>query len=87
MDTHDSDASLPVTHYFATLDADFHASPPNRGTVLLDADGRWPPAALAIDTTLLSNGVHKLLLRTDCRDNVQGSTNSGVMVLPFVVQN
>lgn len=87
MDTHSSDASLPVTHYVALVDPDFHAVPPNPGTVLLDADGRLPASPLTIDTATLANGTHKLHLRADCRDDALGSTNSGVTVIPFVVAN
>jgi len=87
MDTHSSDASLPVTSYFATLDADFHADPPNPGTVLLDSAGTWPSAPLTIDTITLANGLHRLLLRSDCRDDTQSSTNRGVLIVPFVVAN
>jgi hypothetical protein len=85
--THSSDASLPVTHSFVSLDPDFHAVPPVAGTILHDADGGYGPAATAIDTTTLSNGVHKLYQRADCRDDPLGSTNSGVLVIPFTVRN
>jgi hypothetical protein len=89
--THPND-SLPVTHSFISIDPDFHASPPNRGTVLWDAAGPYGPepfgaAPIAIDTRTLANGVHKLHLRTSCRDNKLGSTNSGVTVVPFTVAN
>jgi len=87
MDTHSSDASLPVTHYSARVDADFHADPPQPGLVLADADGRWPAALLSVDTTVLGNGPHRLALRSDCHDATNGGTNSGVLTLPFIVQN
>ncbi|MFF2344771.1 hypothetical protein [Pseudarthrobacter sp. NPDC058119] len=84
--------SLPVTHSFISLDPDFHADPPNPGIVLWDSaapyGGRsFGSAPLAIDTRTLANGVHKLHLRSSCRDNKLGSTNSGVTVVPFVVAN
>lgn len=85
--THDSDASLPVTHSFITLDPNFHASPPVLGTILHDADGGYGPLPSPIDTTTLTNGVHKLYQKVDCRDDTLGSTNSGVLVIPFVVAN
>src|SRR6266540_232950 len=81
--THDTDASLPVTHSFFTIDPDFHAVPPVVGTVLHDADGGYGPSASPIDTTMLTNGVHKLYQKVDCRDDTLGSTNSGVLVVPF----
>jgi hypothetical protein len=87
MDTHSSDASLPVTHYTATIDPDGHVTPPVPGMVIVDADGRWPAAPITVDTTLLANGVHKLLLRSGCRDDTLGSTNWGVLVVAFVVAN
>jgi hypothetical protein len=85
-------ASLPATHSFISIDPDFHAVPPNRGTVLWDSAGPYGPepfgsAPISIDTRTLANGVHKLHLRTSCRDNKLGSTNSGVTVIPFTVAN
>jgi hypothetical protein len=85
--THSTDASLPVTHSFITLDPDFHADPPVVGTVLHDADGEFGPASVPIDTTTLTNGTHRLYQKADCRDDSLGSTNSGVLVVPFVVAN
>ncbi|MBT2565278.1 hypothetical protein J7I84_01990 [Arthrobacter sp. ISL-85] len=86
------DASLPATHSFISIDADFHAVPPNPGRVLWDAAGPYGSAPfgsapISIDTRTLANGVHKLHLRTSCRDNKLGSTNSGVTVVPFIVAN
>lgn len=85
-------ASLPATHSFISIDPDFHAMPANRGTVLWDSAGPYGPepfgsAPISIDTRTLANGVHKLHLRTSCRDNKLGSTNSGVTVIPFTVAN
>lgn len=85
--THSSDASLPVTHSFQSIDPDFHAIPPNPGTVLRDAAGPFGPTGVAIDTTTLTNGTHKLYLKADCRDDSLLSTNSGVLVVSFVVAN
>lgn len=86
------DGSLPATRSFIAIDPDFHASPARPGTVLRDAAGPYGPepfgaAPLSIDTRTLANGVHKLHLRTSCRDNTLGSTNSGVTVIPFTVAN
>jgi hypothetical protein len=85
LDTHSSDASLPVTSHLATLDPDFHADPPVPGTVLAAGSGGLPPTALQVDTAGLVPGVHRLHLRANCRDDAQGSTNSGVLVVPFEV--
>ena len=84
--------SLPATHSFISVDPDFHAVPANPGQVLWDSAGAFGPepfgaAPIAIDTRALANGVHKLHLRTSCRDNKLGSTNSGVTVIPFTVSN
>lgn len=89
--THPND-SLPATHSFISIDPDFHAMPANRGTVLWDAAGPYGTepfgaAPISIDTRTLSNGVHKLHLRTSCRDDTLHSTNSGVTVIPFTVVN
>lgn len=85
--THSSDASLPVTHSFVTLDPDFHAIPEIRGTVLHDAAAPMSAKTFNINTTTLTNGIHRLHQRADCRDNTLRSVNSGVLVVPFVVQN
>jgi hypothetical protein len=41
---------------------------------------------VSIDTTALSNGYHRLFLKSDAAAST-GSTNSGVLVLYFNVQN
>lgn len=84
--------SLPATRSFIAIDPDFHAVPPNPGIVIWNAAGPYGPepfgaAPIAIDTRTLPNGVHKLHLRTSCRDNTLRSTNSGVTVIPFTVAN
>lgn len=73
----------PVSHHVAAIDADLHAG--NPGTILRDADGAWE-GELAIDTTQLSDGLHRLMLRAEC-ENAAGSTNAGVLVVPFEVNN
>ncbi len=80
------DGDLPVTHHSVRIDPDFHASPPVPGTILRDGSGQFLEAPVAIDTTTLSNGTHTLHLRADC-DDPRGSTNSGVLVVKFKVQN
>jgi hypothetical protein len=50
-----------VTSYLFTIDPDVHMQPANRGTVL--RQGRGPfEGRLRIDTTKLSNGLHKLVM-------------------------
>jgi hypothetical protein len=90
--TSHGDGSRPATHSFIAIDPDFHAVPSNPGIVLWDAAGPFGPepsgaAPYSIDTRGLANGVHKLHLRTSCRDDKLGSTNSGVTVIPFMVAN
>lgn len=86
-DTHSSDASLPVTHHFVSIDPNFHAEPPIQGTVLEDADGVMINKTFTIDTTTLTNGTHRLYQKADCKDTTLGSVNSGVLSVPFVVSN
>ncbi|MGN7147475.1 hypothetical protein ACTHQ6_00590 [Arthrobacter sp. SAFR-179] len=86
------DGSRPATHSFISIDPDFHAVPANPGIVLWDSAGAYGPdpsgaGPVSIDTRTLANGVHKLHLRTSCRDDKLGSTNSGVTVVPFIVAN
>ncbi len=84
----DHDDSRPVTHHFVTLDPDFHADPVIPGTVLSDAPGPLPVQAVAIDTTTLANGVHRLYQRASCQaTDLGGGTNEGVVVFPFIVNN
>ncbi len=90
--THSGSDSRPASHSFVAIDPDFHAVPPSPGAVLWNAAGPYGSepsgaAPISIDTRALSNGVHKLHLRTSCRDDRQESTNSGVTVVPFTVAN
>jgi hypothetical protein len=86
-DTHSSDASLPVTHHFVTWDPNFHAEPPAVGNVVEDLDGVMPNKTFVFDTTTMSNGLHRLYQKADCRDNQLGSVNSGVLVVPVEISN
>lgn len=74
---------IPVTHHVVLLDANFHANIP--GTVLKEGLGAWS-GTITLDTRALANGPHRLILRSDA-DAPAGSTNSGVLVIPFIVQN
>lgn len=69
---------------FAYIDPALHASPPSKGTVVLD-DGAPGVRTLSIDTTHLANGLHHLLLGSS--GVLSTGTNTGVLVIPFLVQN
>jgi hypothetical protein len=71
------------TWHTVRIDANSHLGLP--GTILADGPGPLPATTFAIDTTKLSNGVHRLVQRVDCTKGNQ--TNSGVSVIQFVVQN
>ena len=86
-----------ITHYQIAIDPNLHASPPNPGITVVDANTSCTPgttgchgprrATFSIDTTKLPNGPHKLMLRSDAKDTSRGATNSGAFVAPFIVQN
>jgi hypothetical protein len=76
---HGSVADLPVTHHTAGLDPDFHNG--TRGTILRDGEGPWQ-GDQPVDPSTLAPGRHRLFMRSDC-DDPRGSTNSGVLVVPF----
>ena len=82
---HGAADDLPVTHHSVRIDPDFHAVPPVPGTILVEGSGPWA-GSVAIDTTKLADGRHRLVLRADC-DDPRGSTNSGVLVVVFTVAN
>jgi len=70
---------------FITIDPSFHAVPFYPGQVVYDGAGANVWRKLYIDTTKLTNGVHKLFLRTDAP--ISSGTGSGVFVVEFVVDN
>lgn len=76
-------ASNTVTGCLVTIDPDFHSG--NEGTVLLRTNGQFN-GNVSLDTTKFSNGNHKLVIRTDVKHS-SGSTLSGILGLPFTVQN
>jgi hypothetical protein len=92
-------SGIDPTHGFVSVDPDFHHG--SAGMVLFD--GAAPTTrTVTLDTTTLTNGLHKLFLRTDapcdgtagnnCGLKADGSwnnvsTNSGALVVPFVVAN
>lgn len=74
----------PVTNCLITLDPKFHAEPVQRGRVVFEHNGAYK-GAVTIDTTTLSDGPHRLLLRTD--STIASGTGSGVLVVMFSVDN
>ena len=78
---HGTSDDLQVTGHVNRLDADFHNGIP--GTTLADGPGPFDPAfPLSIPA---GPGMHRLLGRADCNDP-RGSTNTGVLTVPFMVQ-
>ena len=86
----------PVTGWYAAIDTDFHHDVP--GTPLCPAGVRQPngipqcgttsfSGQLRVDTTRLSNGWHRLFLKTDQYDAQTGSTHSAVLATYFWVDN
>lgn len=77
----------PITRSYAYLDPDFHHG--SHGTLILDDPGDYR-GAVTIDTTALSNGPHRLVIRAD--SDITGGfptpgVNSGIMSVTFQVQN
>jgi hypothetical protein len=66
---------------FASIDANFHAGDP--GKVVLDSSGGTK--TITIDTRTLTNGKHRLFMRTDAKTSA--GTGSGAQALFFEVQN
>jgi hypothetical protein len=77
-------SSKPVTGCLVTIDPDFHNN--NNGIVLFSKNVGYN-GTLSIDTTKLTNGVHKLVIRSSVNDINRGSTLSSVAGLPFVINN
>lgn len=69
---------------FASIDPNFHAGDPGKILLNYSTGGM---KNITIDTRKLSNGPHKLLLRTDAKVTKPQGTASGVLVLPFTVAN
>jgi hypothetical protein len=74
----------PTTHTYAALDTDFHHG--NPGIPVQETSQEFR-GNLVINTTQLANGWHRLFLKADAFDSVSGSTNSGVLMIFFLVQN
>jgi hypothetical protein len=73
----------PTTSHLVAVDPNFHAG--NPGITIKEGKGECR-CSITIDTTRLSNGVHRLFLRADSA-LPQGTTHSGVLTIQFVVQN
>ena len=69
-----------------TIDPAFHNMLPDSGKVQLDQTGAFR-GPIAVDTTQLANGPHKLVVVSSADHSDRGSTQSGVMVIPFTVDN
>jgi|SRR5690242_5831158 len=74
---------VPVTECLVTIDPDFHMN--NDGIVFLRVNHSFRDY-VPIDTRLLTNGLHKLVIRTDATAPTD-STASGVLGAPFMVMN
>jgi hypothetical protein len=75
----------PVTEHFVLIDPCFTCEPEKFGTTLKQGAGSFE-GNVSIDTRWMSNGLHQLFLRSDA-PSTSGSTLSGILVIPFVVQN
>lgn len=69
--------------YQVLVDPHFHAQPVDLGTQV--AAGHEQAVTFTVDTTKLDNGVHKLFIRNIY--NRTSGTQSGVFVVPFLVEN
>jgi hypothetical protein len=74
----------PMSYWFATVDPDFHKG--HRGWMVKTGGGHWS-GNLAIDTTRLSNGTHKLVLVSASKRVFPERRHMGVFAIPFTVRN
>lgn len=74
----------PITSHAVYLDSAFHATPMSYGTIVKQGSGGFS-GTTTIDTTKLSNGPHRLLLRAD--QKATAGTATGIQVVSFVVRN
>jgi hypothetical protein len=72
-----------VTFHAMYIDPNFHAG--SEGIVVKQGPGKWDGEVPAINTLILPDGLHRLVLRADA--TVSSGTNSGLLVIPFVVDN
>jgi hypothetical protein len=73
----------PLSRHTVRIDPNIHGG--YKGLYLVDAPGQRE-GPLAIDTTQLSNGEHKLMVHSECADS-EGGLNGGVLIVPFTVAN
>jgi hypothetical protein len=76
---------IPVVGYYIALDTDFHNA--NPGISVASGNSGPYQGRLQIDTRRLSNGWHRLFLKTDAFDSNTGARNSGVLSILFEVRN
>jgi hypothetical protein len=74
----------PVNHVLVSVDPHFHFDPVDRGRVIFEKAGSYV-GPITIDTTQLSNGVHRLFMRAD--SPIAAGTGSGIMAFNFTVNN
>lgn len=76
---------------FAYIDPAFHAVPPSKGTIVVEASSGPETKQFAIDTTTLANGLHRLVIGSSLHSAASSvgpeGTNTGVLVIPFLVNN
>ena len=73
----------PVSECLVTVDPDFHAN--NAGTILFQTtSSSEAQRSLVIDPSKFPPGPHKLVIRSSA-NHVSGSTNAGVLGIPFQV--
>ena len=73
----------PTTSHLVTVDPDFHRD--HAGLVIKEGSGECR-CTVSIDTTQLTNGFHRLFLRTDSA-LANGITHSGALAFVFEVRN
>lgn len=78
---HGKSTDRPVTHAEVLRDADFHAGKP--GKVLAENSDSLGPTPVPVGGDA-AQGVHRLTIKADCKDP-RGSTNSGILVVPFKI--
>jgi hypothetical protein len=77
-----TDNGADIVKSILTVDPDFHANKP--GTVLLERNGPYNDY-ITVDTTKFTNGVHRFVFIAKNKD--ASGVNSGVFVMPVVIQN
>jgi hypothetical protein len=70
--------------YMVTVDPNFHGG--NQGWIIKQGSGGFG-GSVSIDTTKLTNGVHKLVLISLSKKSSPVRDHGGVLAIPFTVQN